>query len=197
MQRALGDHLTVVTGLPRPDRWVEVRAGRRGAPPRGRARPRSRRRRHRLQPRGRPGRRPGRPARPQPADPRRARRRRRGRGGRAPPTRSGSPGWPAGWSTSASAAAGRRCGSWSTGCGRRLGWSERDIVGMVEGFARLAGVHFLPDDRAAGRPGAGGRRTAGRVGRLRPGPGSRPSRRRWCRPAAHRRRRAVASRRRR
>ena len=30
-----------------------------------------------------------------------------------------------------------------------LGWWERDIVGMVEGFARLAGVHFLPDDRAA------------------------------------------------
>jgi MinD-like ATPase involved in chromosome partitioning or flagellar assembly len=30
-----------------------------------------------------------------------------------------------------------------------LGWSEREIVGMVEGFARLAGVHFLPDDRAA------------------------------------------------
>jgi MinD-like ATPase involved in chromosome partitioning or flagellar assembly len=29
-----------------------------------------------------------------------------------------------------------------------LGWSERDIVGMVEGFARLTGVHFLPDDRA-------------------------------------------------
>lgn len=29
-----------------------------------------------------------------------------------------------------------------------LGWSEREIVGMVEGFARLAGVHFLPDDRA-------------------------------------------------
>jgi len=27
-----------------------------------------------------------------------------------------------------------------------LGWSERDIAGMVEGFARLAGVHFLPDD---------------------------------------------------
>jgi MinD-like ATPase involved in chromosome partitioning or flagellar assembly len=27
-----------------------------------------------------------------------------------------------------------------------LGWSERDIVGMVEGFARLASVHFLPDD---------------------------------------------------
>jgi MinD-like ATPase involved in chromosome partitioning or flagellar assembly len=30
-----------------------------------------------------------------------------------------------------------------------LGWSERDITGMVEGFARLVGVHFLPDDRAA------------------------------------------------
>ncbi len=30
-----------------------------------------------------------------------------------------------------------------------LGWSERDIAGMVEGFARLAGVHFLPDDRDA------------------------------------------------
>lgn len=29
------------------------------------------------------------------------------------------------------------------------GWSERDITGMVEGFARLAGVHFLPDDRDA------------------------------------------------
>jgi MinD-like ATPase involved in chromosome partitioning or flagellar assembly len=30
-----------------------------------------------------------------------------------------------------------------------LGWTERDIVGMVEGFARLASVHFLPDDRVA------------------------------------------------
>ena len=30
-----------------------------------------------------------------------------------------------------------------------LGWTERDIVGMVEGFARLAAVHFVPDDRAA------------------------------------------------
>ena len=30
-----------------------------------------------------------------------------------------------------------------------LGWAERDIVGMVEGFARLASVHFLPDDRPA------------------------------------------------
>ena len=30
-----------------------------------------------------------------------------------------------------------------------LGWSERDIAGMVEGFTRLLGLHFLPDDRAA------------------------------------------------
>ncbi len=30
-----------------------------------------------------------------------------------------------------------------------LGWSERDIAGMVEGFARLVDVHFLPEDRAA------------------------------------------------
>jgi MinD-like ATPase involved in chromosome partitioning or flagellar assembly len=30
-----------------------------------------------------------------------------------------------------------------------LGWSEHDIVGMVEGYARPLGVHFLPEDRAA------------------------------------------------
>ncbi len=28
-----------------------------------------------------------------------------------------------------------------------LGWSEKDIAGMVSGFARLSGLHFLPDDR--------------------------------------------------
>jgi MinD-like ATPase involved in chromosome partitioning or flagellar assembly len=28
-----------------------------------------------------------------------------------------------------------------------LGWSEREIVGMVEGYARPVGVHFLPEDR--------------------------------------------------
>lgn len=27
-----------------------------------------------------------------------------------------------------------------------LGWSEHDIIGMVEGFTRLSGIHFLPDD---------------------------------------------------
>lgn len=30
-----------------------------------------------------------------------------------------------------------------------LGWSEREIAGMVEGFARVSGLHFLPDDRSA------------------------------------------------
>ena len=30
-----------------------------------------------------------------------------------------------------------------------LGWSERDVVAMIEGFARVAGVSFLPDDTAA------------------------------------------------
>jgi MinD-like ATPase involved in chromosome partitioning or flagellar assembly len=30
-----------------------------------------------------------------------------------------------------------------------LGWSEREIVGMVEGYVRPVGVHFLPEDRAA------------------------------------------------
>ncbi len=29
-----------------------------------------------------------------------------------------------------------------------LGWSRRDIVGMVEGYVRAAGVFFLPDDRS-------------------------------------------------
>jgi MinD-like ATPase involved in chromosome partitioning or flagellar assembly len=29
-----------------------------------------------------------------------------------------------------------------------LGWSERDITGMVESFARPAGIHFLPEDQA-------------------------------------------------
>jgi MinD-like ATPase involved in chromosome partitioning or flagellar assembly len=30
-----------------------------------------------------------------------------------------------------------------------LGWREQDIVGMIEGYARPVGVHFLPDDRPA------------------------------------------------
>jgi MinD-like ATPase involved in chromosome partitioning or flagellar assembly len=30
-----------------------------------------------------------------------------------------------------------------------LGWSERDIAEMVTGFARTAGLHFLPEDQVA------------------------------------------------
>jgi MinD-like ATPase involved in chromosome partitioning or flagellar assembly len=30
-----------------------------------------------------------------------------------------------------------------------LGWSRRDVVGMVEGYVRPTGVHFLPEDRPA------------------------------------------------
>ncbi len=30
-----------------------------------------------------------------------------------------------------------------------LGWSEKDIAGMVEGFTRVSGLHFLPEDRPA------------------------------------------------
>ena len=29
-----------------------------------------------------------------------------------------------------------------------LGWSRRDVVGMVEGYSRPAGVYFLPEDRS-------------------------------------------------
>ena len=54
-----------------------------------------------------------------------------------------------------------------------IGWSEKDIAGMVEGFSRVAGLHFLPEDRAAtdralvtGRPLAELRRL---LARARPG----------------------------
>jgi MinD-like ATPase involved in chromosome partitioning or flagellar assembly len=30
-----------------------------------------------------------------------------------------------------------------------LGWSEKEVAGMIAGFARLAGLHFLPDDRTS------------------------------------------------
>ena len=29
-----------------------------------------------------------------------------------------------------------------------IGWSEKEIAGMVEGFSRVSGLHFLPEDRA-------------------------------------------------
>lgn len=30
-----------------------------------------------------------------------------------------------------------------------LGWSEREIASMVEGFSRVSGLHFLPEDQSA------------------------------------------------
>ena len=45
-----------------------------------------------------------------------------------------------------------------------LGWSERDIAGMVEGFTRLAGLHFLPDDRPTVDRALVGGRTLAEVG---------------------------------
>ena len=30
-----------------------------------------------------------------------------------------------------------------------LGWDDDEVAGMVEGFTRLSGLHFLPDERAA------------------------------------------------
>jgi MinD-like ATPase involved in chromosome partitioning or flagellar assembly len=30
-----------------------------------------------------------------------------------------------------------------------IGWSEKEIAGMVEGFSRVAGLHFLPEDRSS------------------------------------------------
>jgi MinD-like ATPase involved in chromosome partitioning or flagellar assembly len=30
-----------------------------------------------------------------------------------------------------------------------LGWSEKEIAGMVEGFARVSGLHFLPEEQSA------------------------------------------------
>ena len=148
VQRSLGDHLTVVTGLPRPDRWLEVRPGvlehllevaRRSGQvvvdtgfnleddPAGDLR--------------------SRPGRNQltlaaldvadevvvvgSADPVGLSRLARG----LVDLRDRVPGTPVRVVVNR-----MRPG---------LGWTERDIVGMVEGFARLAGVHFVPDDRAA------------------------------------------------
>jgi MinD-like ATPase involved in chromosome partitioning or flagellar assembly len=45
-----------------------------------------------------------------------------------------------------------------------LGWSEKDVAGMVEGFTRLVGLHFLPDDRATVDRALAGGRTLAEVG---------------------------------
>ena len=131
-----------------------------------------RRGRHRLQPRGRRRARSGtRPARNQlTLDG--ARDRRRGRRGRF--RRPGRPG-----------AAGPRAGGAPRPDRRRtgdrgvvnrmrasLGWSGSDIVGMVEGYVRPAGVHFLPEDRAAADRALVAGTHARRAGRLATAPGA-------------------------
>ena len=45
-----------------------------------------------------------------------------------------------------------------------LGWSEKDVAGMVEGFTRLSGLHFLPEDRAVVDRALVAGRTVGEVG---------------------------------
>ena len=147
VQRGLDERLSVVTGLPRPDRWTEVRSGTveavlevaRERGPRGR--------RHRLQPRGGPGRRLRHAPGPQPADRRRPHRRRRGRRGRDRrpgrplPTRPGAGRAPRD-------ASGRCRSGWSsTGCGRRSAGPSTTSPRWSSGFARPVGLHFLPDDR--------------------------------------------------
>lgn len=148
VQRALGDHLSVVTGLPRPDRWVEVRAGvvehlLEVARTQG----------HVVVDTGfsleddpggdlvsRPGRNHLTLAALSVAD---------------DVIVVGSAD-PVGLSRLARGLVDlreRRAGAPVRVVVNRmrasLGWSERDIAGMVEGFTRLAGIHFLPDDRAA------------------------------------------------
>ncbi|KRF14307.1 AAA family ATPase [Nocardioides sp. Soil796] len=45
-----------------------------------------------------------------------------------------------------------------------LGWSEADVAGMLGGFAELAGLHFLPDDRATTDRALLAGRTLGELG---------------------------------
>ena len=130
--RSLGPRLSVVTGLPRPERWIEVRAG-------AVEHLVEALREHAhvvvdtgLLPRGGPGHRLRHPAGAQRHDPRCARGRRRDRGRRHRPTPSGSRGSPEGWSSCARSSTARRCAWSSTGTGRRWagpsatspGWSR-------------------------------------------------------------------------
>ena len=110
---AIDPRLSVVTGLPRPDRWVEVRPGAveqllETAPP---ARPR--RGGHRFQPRGRPGARLRHPAGRATSSPWRRSTWPTRSWWWARPTRSGCPGWCAALAELRELVAGRaRCGWW-------------------------------------------------------------------------------------
>ena len=146
VQRAVGEHLTVVTGLPRPDRWVEVRAGAVE---------------HLLEvaaahgdvvvdtgfslesdPAGEFGSRPPRNQMTLAAL------------GQADEVVVVGSADPVGLSRLArglvelrEVTAGAPVRVVVNRMRSSLGWSEKDIAGMVEGFTRLAALHFLPDDR--------------------------------------------------
>ena len=178
VQRAFDEQLTVVTGLPRPDRWTEVRPGTVELLARDR---------------GRHGhvvvdtgfslerRRPQRPPGPQPAHPGRARGRRRGRWSSAPPTRSACPGWPGRWSSCASGAP-CRPGLVVNRMRPTLGWSRArrrpDGLGL-----RPSGRPALPPRGPRhGRPGPGHRPHAARDQRREPARGRDRHARRRGRP---------------
>ena len=82
-------------------------------------------------------------------DPDRRTRGRRGASWSAPPTRSGWPGWRAGLVELRDLLPGVRPRVVVNRTRPSLGWSDREIRGMVEGFVTPLDVHFLPDDRAA------------------------------------------------
>ena len=63
-----------------------------------------------------------------------------------------------------------------------LGWSEREIAGMVEGFSRVLGLHFLPDDRAAADRALVAGRALGEVGDIGAAAGLRGRGRTRCSP---------------
>ena len=147
VQRALGDHLTVVTGLPRPDRWVEVRAGVLE---------------HLLEVARTHGQVVVDTGFSLEDDPASDLMTRPGRNqltlgaldvaDEVVVVGSADPVGLARLARGLVELRERRVGAPIRVVVNRmrptLGWSERDIVGMVEGFSRLAAVHFLPDDRA-------------------------------------------------
>ena len=76
-----------------------------------------------------------------------------------------------------------------------LGWSEKDVAGMVAGFTRLSGLHFLPDDRAVVDRALVAGRTVVEVGDSAWAARSPGSSTRWCRPRRRWRRRGRLRRR--
>jgi MinD-like ATPase involved in chromosome partitioning or flagellar assembly len=146
VQRAVGEHLTVVTGLPRPDRWVEVRSGAVE---------------HLLEvavahgdvvvdtgfsiepdPVGEFGARPARNQTTLAA---------LGHADEVLVVGSADPVGLArlvrGLSDLREIVAGAPVRVVVNRMRPSLGWSEKDVAGMVEGFSPSAGLHFLPDDR--------------------------------------------------